>query len=208
MTTAPEPDVAQLDRALGKVPPGPPPGPDVGRRPLANVMRKSRRRLVGVYLALTGVVLLAVLPWAWSTVSRVAAFKKPISAHFLTVSFTLSPEAAVIMIVALMAVAGSLVATIQAFTNRSGNETLERGYLWWYLLRPIAAALLGVSFYLVIVAGLLSATGNTVPALVGAAAIGALAGLFTDQVLSRLRRALGQFEYTNAASGKPTDSDK
>jgi hypothetical protein len=180
----------------------------VKRHLLERTMRTSRRRLVGVYLAVSGIASLAILPWAWSTVSRAAVAKQAISAHFLTVPFRLSPEAGVIMIVALMAVVGSVVATMQAFTNRAGHETLERGFLWWYLLRPIVAALLGVAFYLVVIAGLLSASGNSVPALVGAAAIGALAGLFTDQVLTKLRRALGQFEYTDAASGKPADSEK
>jgi hypothetical protein len=205
VTTVPRHSLGRVDHAPNKESSGGRPATEDKRRPLEREMRTSRRRLVGVYLAASGVAVLAVLPWTWSTVSRVAAVKKPIQAHFLTVTFGLSPEAAVIMIVALMAVAGSLVATIHAFTNRAGQETLERGYLWWYLLRPLAAALLGVAFYLVVVAGLLSATGSNLPALAGAAAIGALAGLFTDQVLNKLRRALGQFDYAHAASGKSAD---
>jgi hypothetical protein len=90
-----------------------------------------------------------------------------------------------------MSVLGSLAIMIITFSNRAGQNTLEHGFLWWYLTRPFAAAAVGVLFYMAIIAGFFdqtSATGRS--ALVLAAAIGGLAGLFTDKVLQKMRAAL------------------
>jgi hypothetical protein len=42
------------------------------------------------------------------------------------------------------------------FASRAGQQTLERGYLWWYVLRPVWSALLGGVVVLTVNAGLVS----------------------------------------------------
>jgi hypothetical protein len=87
-------------------------------------------------------------------------------------------------------VAGSLVHTITIFSSRVGRDTLEASFLWWYLLRPFAAALLALLFVAAVQSGLV-AVGGKPESLVLALVAGGLAGLFTDAVLQKLRGLLG-----------------
>ncbi len=167
---------------------------------------------IGCYLIALGAVALAVLPWAWSlatsTISSSAAGKAgTIQAHFLGLGFTPTTEFSLVIIVILMAIIGSVAVLILTFSSRAGHETLERGYLWWYLTRPIAAAGVGVLFYMTVIAGYFNqAAAHGRAALVVAAAIGGLAGLFTDQVLQKMRGVLGQKPFEESAAG--TDDQK
>lgn len=165
-------------------------------------MSKGRRRGVGAYLILLGVAVLAVMPWAWSFASR-ATDGKQVTASFLRWQFTPTPEFSMVLIVLLTAILGSVAVLAMTFSDRAGHETLERGYLWWYLTRPISAAGLALAFYMAFVAGFFSAaTATDRPALIVAAAIGALAGLFTDRVLKKMYKVLGLFDTSEPASRK------
>jgi hypothetical protein len=111
------------------------------------------------------------------------------------------------MVVMLMSVLGSIAIMIITFANRAGKETLERGFLWWYLIRPFAAAAVGVLFYMAIIAGFFnqtSARGRS--ALVLAAAIGGLAGLFTDNVVQKMRALLGLSSFDEPAAAAKQDA--
>src|SRR5215469_7739130 len=157
------------------------------------VNHMSRRVIIGVgcYLAVLSVAALAITPWAWSLATSGVTSRTAGRARFLSLSFTPTAEFNLIIIVMLMSVLGSLAVMIITFANRAGHETLEHGFLWWYLTRPFAATAIGVLFYMAIIAGFFnknSATGRS--ALVLAAAIGGLAGLFTDAVLQKMRAAL------------------
>jgi hypothetical protein len=94
------------------------------------------------------------------------------------------------------AAAGAVGSAIQqsiVFALRAGYESLERGYVWWYLLRPMWSALLGAVMVLAVNAGLVS-IGDTTTSTAGVTVLliaGALAGLFTDQALQRLQNLLG-----------------
>jgi hypothetical protein len=73
------------------------------------------------------------------------------------------------------------------------------------VLRPGAAAAIGLLFYSTVFAGLL---GTGVPQhqdLTVAAAIGGLAGLFTDRVLALLRSALGASAF-NVSASRPEEA--
>jgi hypothetical protein len=110
---------------------------------------------------------------------------------------------ALISIVILMGMIGSLTVMALVFSLRAGNETLEAGFVWWYVTRPLTAAGLAVLFYVTAISGLLdlgSISGAS--ALVVAAALAALAGLFTDQVLDKMRGMLGLLPFHETASGK------
>lgn len=169
------------------------------------LMEKWRRRGLGAYLVVLGLALLAVIPWAWSFASRVVDAKAgtTVRAHFLGAAFTPTGEFSLVLIVMLTALMGSVAVLAMTFSSRAGHETLERGYVWWYLTRPISAAGLGLLFYMTVTAGFFTATTSTDrPALVLAAAIGGLAGLFTDQVLKKMRTVLGLLPTHTRASGK------
>jgi hypothetical protein len=182
---------------------------EVLRKPV-RPMPDGVRTGVGCYLAALGTVVLAITPWAWSLATGSVGHTTAGRARFLGLSFRPTTEFNLIIIVMLMSVLGSIAVMIITFANRAGQETLDRGFVWWYLTRPFAATAIGVLFYMAIIAGFFnqaSATGRS--ALVLAAAIGGLAGLFTDNVLQKMRSALlGLSAFDTAASGVKQAADK
>ena len=201
-----DPDIAVLKRQLEKVPQTQSgSGELLEVRIIDRMMTKWRRRLVGVYLVSLGIALLAVIPWAWSFASRAVVGKRSVSASFLGTEFTATPEFSMVLIVLLTATLGSVAVLAMTFSARTGRETLERGFLWWYLTRPISAAGLGLVFYMAVVSGFLAAATSTgQPTLIVAATIGGLAGLFTDQVYRKLFSILGLVDSSERASGTNT----
>jgi hypothetical protein len=205
------PDAADLKRrlgeALGKA-------PDAGELldvkivdpgaiwPPARPMGKSCRRWVGWYLIVLGVTVLAIIPWAWSFASAVINGTQ-VTASFFGLQFTPTAEFSMVFILLLTAILGSVAVLALTFSDRAGYETLERGFLWWYLTRPISAAGLGLVFYMAVFGGFFdAATAKDRPALIVAAAIGGIAGLFTDQVLMKMRKVLGLLPPSEVVSGK------
>lgn len=171
-------------------------------------MDHRKRIALGVYMAVLGAIALAIVPWAWSLATRMvagAAAGKSAgtskAAHFLWFTFTPSADFTLLIVVMVMALVGSVAVSLLTFGNRAGHKTLEDGFTWWYMTRPITAVGIGVLFYMTVVAGFFNqsaADGRT--ALAVAAAVGGLAGLFTDQVLQKMRGVLGQTRFDEASS--------
>lgn len=174
---------------------------------LSGPMVRKRRVLVGGYLLALGAALLVVIPWAWSFASRVIDGNRVTASFLNRFSFTPTPEFSMVLIVLLSAILGSVVVLTLTFADRAGHETLERGYLWWYLTRPISAAGLGLLFYMAFISGFFNAaSAKDSQALILAATIGGLAGLFTDQVLKKMSKVLGLMPTSELASGKDSPS--
>jgi hypothetical protein len=175
-------------------------------------MSENTRRAIGCYLVAVGLVMLVMVPWAWSVAWRANESKTgDASASFLGLDFTASAPATLLTIVVLMAVIGSVTVMTLVFAARAGHGTLEQTYLWWYVTRPVSAAGLGVLVYMFVVAGFFdfaTIEDGSTPALVIAAALGALSGLFTDQVLDRVRWVLGLSAFdTGTAKRRRDESD-
>jgi hypothetical protein len=172
-----------------------------------NAMSHGAITGIGCYLAALATAVLAITPWAWSLATNSVGHAAN-QARFLGLSFRPTTEFNLIIIVMLMSVLGSMAVMIITFANRAGQETLEQGFVWWYLIRPFAAAGVGVLFYMAIIAGFFnqtSARGRS--ALVLAAAIGGLAGLFTDNVVQKMRALLGLSSFSGLASTAKQDSN-
>lgn len=176
---------------------------------LLEPMSDLGRRAIGCYLVLFGLVLLLFVPWAWSVAWRANdAANGEAAASFLGVDFTASAPAMLLAMVVVMAVIGSITVMTLVFAARAGHGTLEQTYVWWYVTRPVSAAGLGVLVYMFIVAGVFdfaTIEDGSTPALVVAAAIGALSGLFTDQVLDRVRKVLGLSPFDIGTARKRRD---
>jgi hypothetical protein len=156
-------------------------------------MPDASRRLVGTYLLTLGSALVATLPWAWSFATALADPAGPatVRAHFLGVGFNPTPAFSLLLIVILSAMAGSVAVMALVFSARAGKHTLEQGWQWWYVTRPITAAIIGVLSYMALLTGFFDlGVGSDRPELVVAAAVGGLAGLFTDQILDKMRKTL------------------
>ena len=120
---------------------------------------------------------------------EVATKSLPLFGADLPISLNMS----LILVGAAAGVMGSAIQQSMIFALRAGYEQLERGYVWWYALRPMWSALLGALAVVAVNAGLVS-IGDTTTSSAGVTVLvtaGALAGLFTDQVLQRLQQVLG-----------------
>jgi hypothetical protein len=188
---------SRLERAAQRV---------LGRAP--REMSPWLRRLVGAYLGVLGSFLVATSLWAWSFANAVVVDgQEGVRPHFLGIGFTPTPAFCVLVIVALTAALGSVAVMAVTFSGRSGRHTLEAGWGWWYLLRPIVAAAVAMLTYMVALAGFFDTTANgDRPELLVAAAVGALAGLFTDRVLAKLRALMGQTPFWSSATDTTDES--
>jgi hypothetical protein len=88
---------------------------------------------------------------------------------------------------------GSIIQQSIIFAQRAGFQTLQRGFVYWYVLRPIWSALLGAVVVIAANAGLISIGDETTSSagVTVLVTLGCLAGLFTDKALDRLRSLLG-----------------
>jgi hypothetical protein len=169
-------------------------------------MRTPSRRVIGVYLGVLGSALIATTLWAWSFANAVVADGKSVRPHFIGIGFRPTAAFSVLLIVALTAALGSVAVMAVTFAGRSGRHTLEAGWEWWYATRPIVATAVALLTYMVVLAGLFDTTANgDRPELIVAAAVGALAGLFTDRILEKLRELLGQSPFWKSSTAQSGD---
>ena len=165
------------------------------------LMAPTQQRLVGIGNALAGIVALVALVWTYGLAEQMVSTQeaapagevatRTIASWGPSISVTLATS--LVLVGAAAGFVGSVVQQSIVFASRAGQQTLEGGYVWWYVLRPVWSALLGGVVVLTVNAGLVSIGDDTTSAagvtvLVTAAAV---AGLFTDQALQRLRSVLG-----------------
>jgi hypothetical protein len=103
------------------------------------------------------------------------------------------------MVVVLTALIGGAATIGLTFVNRAGYHRLEKGWEWWYITRPLTAASIGVLAFALLQAGFLGNGTSDTSDLLAAAATGGLAGLFTDQLLQKMRAALGLSAFGESA---------
>jgi hypothetical protein len=98
-----------------------------------------------------------------------------------------------LMVGAAAGAVGSVIQQSIVFARRAGHETLQRGFVWWYVLRPVWSSLLGAVVVVTVNAGLISIGDQTTsaPGVTILVTMGCAAGLFTDQALHRLAPLLG-----------------
>jgi hypothetical protein len=118
--------------------------------------------------------------------SQAVPFQGPFQAIQPTVSETI-----LLVVVVLTAVIGSCATLALTFATRAGYDKLEKGWGWWYFARPFTASGIGVLAYALLQGGFLGSGSATSPDLLAAGAIGALSGLFTDQLLQKMRMRWG-----------------
>jgi hypothetical protein len=163
-------------------------------------MGNGARTLIGIWIMALFAVALGHLPWAWSLAEQVATAKHPVHAHWFGVAFVPQKAAMLLIIVLITALIGSAATLALTFAHRVGYKQLEKGWEWWYVTRPPTAASIGVLAFALLEAGLFSSTTAVKSSLLAAAATGGLAGLFTDQLLQKIRAALGLSAFGESAS--------
>jgi hypothetical protein len=163
-------------------------------------MGRTSRRLIGIWIMALFAVALGHLPWAWSLAEQVATAKHPVHAHWFGLEFVPQKAAMLLIVVLTTALIGSAATLALTFAHRVGYQKLEKGWEWWYIMRPPTAAGIGVLAFALLEAGLFSSTTAVKSSLLAAAATGGLAGLFTDQLLQKMRAALGLSAFGKSAS--------
>jgi hypothetical protein len=101
--------------------------------------------------------------------------------------FAVTLNMSLLIVGAAAGAVGSVIRQSMTLTRRS--RRVEDRSIWWYVLRPLWSALLGSVSVIAVNTGLIS-IGDETTSSAGIAVLvltGCLAGLFTDQVLRRLR---------------------
>jgi hypothetical protein len=157
-----------------------------------------------IVLLVFAAVLLLYAIWAFwpsegQTSNSVARHK---TVHFLWHRRELSRESLFFVMVALTGALGAMVHVIRSLSWYVGNRLLKWSWVPFYLLKPVLGAAMATLLYFIVRAGFFSpsaSTSQTSP--YGFAAVSALAGLFTDQAIEKLR-AVAEELFQQAPQGK------
>ena len=109
------------------------------------------------------------------------------------------PDSRLILIAALSALLGSFIHSATSFASYLGNYKLLRAWVGWYVLRPVIGMALGIVFYFILRAGLVTTESAAAVNAFGVAAVSALAGMFSKQATDKLEEI---FDGVVAASHK------
>jgi hypothetical protein len=109
--------------------------------------------------------------------------------HFFGYHHLLSRESLFFVMVAFAGALGGMVHSLRSLAVYIGNRELRWSWVPFYVLKPVLGAVLATLLYFVLRAGLFSPSGSSQQASpYGFAAISALAGLFSDQAVEKLRK--------------------
>lgn len=164
-------------------------------------MKPFTRRMIGTINFAEAVLTLVGLVAAYGIAERLVSAQELAgpdlvatrTVHWWGPDFTTTLNMSLLIVGAAAGAVGSVIHQSMVFAQRAGLETLERGFVWWYLLRPVWSALLGAVVVVAFNTGLIS-IGDETTSTAGVTVLvmaGCLAGLFTDQAMRRLRPMLG-----------------
>jgi hypothetical protein len=107
--------------------------------------------------------------------------------HILGFQWSTTAELKLILLVLVMGMIGRYIHNVMSFVDFAGNRSLVRSWTWQYLLSPFHGAFLALFFYLVLRAGMLTAsTSQQNVNSYGILAISGLVGLFSSQAIDKL----------------------
>jgi hypothetical protein len=175
--------------------------PAGSRPPKGAAMKPFTRRVIGTINFAEAVITLIGLVAAYGIAERLVSAQQIVGPGAIATStvqwwgpdFTTTLNMSLLIVGAAAGAVGSVIHQSMIFAQRAGLETLERGFVWWYLLRPVWSALLGSVVVVAVNTGLIS-IGDETTSTAGVTILvmmGCLAGLFTDQAMRRLRPMLG-----------------
>jgi hypothetical protein len=138
------------------------------------------------------------------TSGSAAAAPTPTQVSFFFGHLTWSPstDAALLALVGVAGVLGSLLHTMNSFAVHVADNDFRPSWNWWYLIRPLVGAGLALLTYLLIRGQLLGLNGPTTDLNpYGVAGLAALTGLFSKQAVTKLGEV---FDTLFAPVGKTT----
>jgi hypothetical protein len=145
--------------------------------------------VLGLFLLALGFSLLYGLVAIWPAVEAATdASPGPKTVSVFGISFTTSPDTALILLVVLASSLGSYVHAATSFTDYVGNRRLASSWAWWYVLRVSMGGTLALLFYFAVRGGFFGVDTTTEEVNpYGVAALAGLVGLFSKQATDKLR---------------------
>jgi len=144
-------------------------------------------RFFGAYHLLLALLFIYLLIKVWPPAIPPANELRNVHLLWGFLSFNLSPEAQVILIVILTGALGSYVHAATSFVNFTGTRSIVASWRWWYVLQPFIGSVMALGFLFVVRAGFFTPSAGTANFnLVGFAAMAFLVGMFTKQGTAKL----------------------
>lgn len=165
--------------------------------------------MLGLFLLALGFSLLYGLVSIWPAVeAATAATPGPKTLSIFGISFTTSPDTALILLVVLASSLGSYVHAATSFTDFVGNRRLASSWAWWYVLRVSIGGTLALLFYFAMRGGFfgVDTTSDKVNPY-GVAALAGLVGLFSKQATDKLREIFDTLFRVGAGYGDDARGD-
>ena len=170
-------------------------------------MGRGSQIALGLLLLVLGVLLLYITVTLWPAVDA-AKSNKPGHVTWFWRSFTLVPDATMMLLVVFVSALGSYVHATVSFSDFAGNRQLASSWMWWYLLRVFVGSSLAVVFYLAIRGGFFSGASTSAEVNVyGIAALSGLVGLFSKQATDKLREIFDTAFKTGQGYGDDARGD-
>jgi hypothetical protein len=161
------------------------------RRPRQEPMDAWERLLLGWMMILLPLLLLTQLIALWPSVAAATTSgvgqPKMVWLFGAVHSTTLSPDSALLVLVAFVGAFASLGEVSFRFAANAGRGQLSKRWIWTYLLRPVQGATLATIVYFALRGGLLGVNTESSLNPYGLAAFAGLVGLFTRQAFQKLK---------------------
>jgi hypothetical protein len=170
--------------------------------PAAETAMSGRTRVViGAVTVVEGALGLGAMVAAYGLSERLVTAQEAaasgtlatLTVQWVGVAVPVTLSMSLLLVGAAAGVVGSVIQQSIVFATRAGHNTLEQGFVWWYVLRPVWSALLGAVVVAAVNTGLIS-IGDATTSSAGVTVLttmGALAGMYTDQAMQRLQPFLG-----------------
>jgi hypothetical protein len=229
-----EPAAAEPDGPGATGADGPPDGAPAGAGSGTPAPEQPRRAnewwmiVIGTVLLFTfGLALIASLINLWpaiesftspaaakSTTNTAAASLPPAATHYTvrvllgTVKVKTTSGTSLLLVVVITGALGSAIHMLTSFADFVGNRRLFKSWLAWYLLRPVIGAALAVLMYVALRGGFFSGnlqSGDVNP--YGVAALGGLAGLFSQQATDKLKEVFETLFRVSEGAGDAQRKD-
>jgi hypothetical protein len=144
--------------------------------------------LLIVVIALSALALYGL--WAfWPTEVPGQKAVPPKTVHFFGHERHLSRESLFFVMIAFAGALGGMVHGLRSLAVYVGNRELRWSWVPFYFIKPVLGASLATLLYIVLRAGLFSPSASTLQVSpYGFAAVGTLAGLFSDQAAEKLKK--------------------
>ena len=149
-----------------------------------------------VYVAFWFIALVNIMIGLWPqqavSGSQIESVEQNVQVLWGLLSGSITKEMQFLLIVAIMGALGGLVYSMTLFAHYIGREDFKNRYWCWYVLRPLIGAILAVIFYLTFRGAFFTLSVDTQNLNIsGIAALGGLAGIFSQEVMEKLRELAG-----------------